>query len=327
MSSFAIVLHLTIGLLFISNASDARGSPKTTIYVDKSGSGNYSSVQEAINSVPDNNDQWIRIVIKPGTYNEKVNIPLAKKYIFLQGENHKTTHIRYGDARNARTAATFQLYADNFAASGITFQNSYNIKKGEINTTRITSAPAALIEGDKVSFNRCAFHGIQDTLADMKGRHYFERCFISGAIDFIWGNGQSVYEDCLVKTIANYIGWDGYVTAQGREGANQPSGFVFKSGQVIGEGRTYLGRAWRQYSRVLFYETSMSNVVVPEGWSSWTFHGHEDDINFAEVGCKGEGAGKSRRVKWMKHLSPQELEHLLSNRFINREGWIEAQPS
>lgn len=57
-----------------------------------------------------------------GWFSEKVNIPLAKKYIFLQGESHKTTHIRYGDARNARTAATFQLYADNFAASGITFQ-------------------------------------------------------------------------------------------------------------------------------------------------------------------------------------------------------------
>ncbi|KAI6684582.1 hypothetical protein NL676_030495 [Syzygium grande] len=319
-------------LLLISNASGARESRpnsvvvRTTIYVDKSGSGNYASVQKAIDSVPDNNNQWIRIHIKPGTYNEKVKIPITKQYIFLEGESSETTTIQYLDAGKATEAATFQVYADNIVASNITFKNSYSTLRGYVNNTRITWAPAALITGDKVSFRRCSFHSIQDTLADLQGRHYFDSCFISGAIDFIWGRGQSLYKNCVVKTVASHIGMAGYIMAQGRDGPNDPSAFVFQFGMVAGHGSTYLGRAWRQYSRVLFYRTYMSKVVVPQGWSPWNFQGHEDDITFAETGCTGDGADNSRRVKWMKHLPPQELTYLLSKNFMNQEGWVEAQP-
>ncbi|KAK3441532.1 hypothetical protein EUGRSUZ_B01686 [Eucalyptus grandis] len=252
-SKLSLILHLMMGLLSISGASD-RSVPKTTIYVDKSGSGNYSSVQEAIDSIPDDNNQWIHILIKRGTY-------------------------------------------------------------------RLTWAPAALLVADKVSFHRCGFHGIQDTLGDAQGRHYFEKCYISGAIDFIWGHGQSVY-----KTTASTIGQDGYITAQGRQGADDPSAFVFIRCWVKGEGHTYLGRAYRRYSRVLFYHTRMTEVVVPAGWSSWNYRGHEEDITFAEVRCTGEGASKSGRVKWMKDLPSQEVQYFLSNDFISQDGWLKNQP-
>jgi hypothetical protein len=63
----------------------------------------------------------------------------------------------------------------------------------------ITWAPAFYIQGDKVSFYRCGFIGIQDTLTDWQGRHYFESCYIEGAIDFIWGGGQSIYQVNLIQ--------------------------------------------------------------------------------------------------------------------------------
>lgn len=69
-------------------------------------------------------------------------------------------------------------------------QNNYN--SGD--PSKITWNPAALISADKVSFYHCGFTGVQDTLTDLLGRHYYESCFIKGAIDFIWGQGQSMYK-------------------------------------------------------------------------------------------------------------------------------------
>jgi len=53
---------------------------------------------------------------------------------------------------------------------------------------------AAFIGGDKSAFYSVGFAGIQDTLWDSDGRHYFHRCTIQGAVDFILGSGQSIYQ-------------------------------------------------------------------------------------------------------------------------------------
>lgn len=70
-------------------------------------------------------------------------------------------------------------------------------------------------------------------------------------------------------------GVEGYITAQGRESASETSGFVFHSCTVTGTGPALLGRAYRNYSTVVFYKTRMDNVVAPEGWSAWFYTGHE----------------------------------------------------
>lgn len=70
-------------------------------------------------------------------------------------------------------------------------QNSYN---NPVNSNPITTAVAALIAGDKSTFYRCGFFGFQDTLWDVKGRHYYKLCTIQGAVDFIFGSGQSIFE-------------------------------------------------------------------------------------------------------------------------------------
>lgn len=79
-------------------------------------------------------------------------------------------------------------------------QNSYNLEaapnlyKGEMAAGDVKRALAARIYGDKSSFYECGFMGFQDTLWDVSGRHYFKNCYIEGGVDFIWGNGQSIYE-------------------------------------------------------------------------------------------------------------------------------------
>jgi pectin methylesterase-like acyl-CoA thioesterase len=80
-------------------------------------------------------------------------------------------------------------------------QNSYNLQEaardfynGEMAAGDVKRALAARIYGDKSSFFECGFMGFQDTLWDVSGRHYFKNCYIEGGVDFIWGNGQSIYE-------------------------------------------------------------------------------------------------------------------------------------
>ena len=93
-------------------------------------------------------------------------------------------------------------------------------------------AVAFLMDGDKGAFYDCAFHGFQDTLCDLMGRHYFRRCLVEGGVDFIFGYGQSIYDGCtIVSNMPPSYGQNpGSVTAHGRIDASDPGGFVFKGG-------------------------------------------------------------------------------------------------
>ncbi|WCJ43067.1 Pectin lyase-like superfamily protein [Euphorbia peplus] len=294
------------------------------IRVDAGGKGDFTTIQQAINSVPSHNLIWTRIYLTPGTYNEKVVVPADKQFIFLQGESRRTTVIQWGDYGDSVQSSTFILNADNFVAVGITFQNTYNLGVAK----PITWAPAATIYSDKVSFHECGFVGVQDTLTDALGRHYYKACYIEGATDFIWGQAQSFFEKCSINaTTGKLNGGAGYITAQGREDEKKTDGFVFVFCSIFGTGPVYLGRAYKAYSTVLFYRSFMSGSIVPDGWSAWEYVGHEDKITFAEENCEGAGANKSKRVQWEKKLPFQQLKFFVNiNSFINYDGWIQNQP-
>lgn len=84
-------------------------------------------------------------------------------------------------------------------------------------------------------------------------------------------------QECSLSVIVSALGPgnSGFITAQARENPNDSNGFVFKNCNVLGNGNTYLGRAWRGYARVLFYNTSMANIIQPSGWDQWKYHGQE----------------------------------------------------
>nr|XP_027118291.1 probable pectinesterase 29 [Coffea arabica] len=298
----------------------------TTLYVDPSGYGHFSSIQSAIDHIPSNNEQWVRIYIKAGIYNEQILIPSDKPFIYIQGEGKWKTRVIWGGSGPIITCATLISQADNIVIKSVSFTNSYNHPPGS-NKNQIKAAVAAMISGDKSAFYRCAFLGFQDTLWDDQGRHYFKLCTIQGAVDFIFGDGQSIYERCTVSVVAGALrGLTGFITAQGRNSPTDPSGFIFKDCNVIGDGTTYLGRPWRDYARVIFYNTSMSNVVVPQGWNAWGFTGHEYQLTFAEHDCHGIGANTSGRVGWEHKLSDEMVKKLTDLTFIDNDGWIIQQP-
>ncbi|KAK4851708.1 hypothetical protein QYF36_017731 [Acer negundo] len=203
-----------------------------TINVDQTGQGDFNSVQQAIDSIPPNNDQWIRIHVTAGIYNEKVVIPKEKPFILLDGEGSSTTVIQFNDFGNSINSSTFQLWAENFVAKGIMFKNTYNlvIPRGS-DGNKILPAPATLIAADM---------------------------------------------DCTINATTGVLGGiSGYITAQGRTSMDDNSGYVFDSCNVMGTGPVYLGRAYRRYSRVVFYKSYMYDSIVPEGWSSWSYAGQE----------------------------------------------------
>ncbi|KAE8075666.1 hypothetical protein FH972_014360 [Carpinus fangiana] len=304
MQYLQLIVYFTLTLSLFHHVSKAEEIISTTITVDLLGKGNFTSVQKAIDSIPSNNKLWTLIDIKAGIYREKVEIPPDKPYIVLQGESRRITIIQWGDFGDSGRSATFNLYADNFVAP--------------------------LIQGDKAAFYHCGFLGLQDTLTDWQGRHFFDTCYIEGVIDFIWGGGQSIYQECIINATNSRLGAGrkAYITAQGRESEEDPNGFVFKYCAIRGSGPTFLGRAYRSHSRVVFYKSYFENIIVPKGWDAWNIKGKEDTITFSEVQNTGPGADMSKRVNWEKHLPEETLGKLVNTiSFINAERWIENQPS
>ncbi|KAK4421600.1 putative pectinesterase 29 [Sesamum alatum] len=294
-----------------------------TIYVNPSGEGNFTTIQAAIDSVPAYNKRWTCIHIERGLYREQIRIPYDKPFIYLRGQGERKTYVVWDAHDSTSTSATFTSQADNTIAKYITFINSYNSHPISKNKP-MRPAVAAMIQGDKSVFHRCGFFGLQDTLWDEHGRHYFRSCSIKGAVDFIFGAGQSLYEGCTISVVARALKGPGYITAQGRSHAQDTNGFVFKNCNIGGNGKTFLGRPWRDYARVVFYNTSMSSVVVPQGWDARV--GLEDRPTFAEHNCRGVGSNTSRRVKWLKKLSERDLNYLTSISFIDDDGWMNKLP-
>ncbi|XP_072996791.1 probable pectinesterase 29 [Typha latifolia] len=210
---------------------------------------------------------------------------------------------------NTMDSATFAIFADNIVVRYIRFR-----------------ALAALIGGDKCSFHGCGFHGYQDTLCDYRGRHLFSNCWIEGAVDFIFGFGQSIYEHTVINCVIRPPHEQGWLTAHAKDKPDSKTGFVFKYCAVIGAGKVYLGRAWNEYSTVMFYRTSMTDIIVPEGWDAWNAKAQESLVTYAEHDCVGPGSNTTARVPWEKKLTQEQLAAFTSNSFIDTEGWLSDRP-
>ncbi|KAL1561615.1 pectinesterase [Salvia divinorum] len=308
--------------IFLSLLSSVLSVSADIIVVDPSKRGGFTTVQSAIDSVPSNNAEWTTIDIKEGIYREQVIIPRDKQFIFLKGAGSNNTFISWNGHGTINETATFSSEADNTIARDITFVNSYNSPpKG--NRNPLDAAAAARIQGDKSAFYRCAFFGLQDTLWDVQGRHYYKSCTVEGAVDFIFGAAQSLYESCTISVAASAVNGPGFITAQGREKPDDTNGFVFKNCNIVGEGKVFLGRPWRDYARVLFYNTLMSDIIVPQGWDAWGSARRENLLSLSEYKCRGPGSMSSKRVGWAKKMSDEEAIKLAAISFIDNQGWVD----
>ncbi|XVF38872.1 hypothetical protein REPUB_Repub20aG0139600 [Reevesia pubescens] len=298
-----------------------------TIKVDLNGNGDFTSVQEAINSVPKGNSRWVIIHLRKGVFREKVHIPKDKPYIFLRGNGRGRTAIVWSMSSSDNFAsATFKVEANHFIAFGISFKNE---APTGIAYTSQNQSVAAFVGADMVSFYHCAFFSTHNTLFDYKGRHYYDNCYIQGSIDFIFGRARSIFHSCEIFVLQDKrIAIPGSITAQNRESPHDNSGFVFVKGKVYGVGgRSYLGRAKGAYSTVVFAKTYLSRTVAADGWSDWSYKGGPDNLFHAEYHCHGPGSGTDGRVPWTKKLTEKEAEYWTSIDFINGKDWLPVRNS
>ncbi|XLU41444.1 hypothetical protein S245_036258, partial [Arachis hypogaea] len=157
-----------------------------------------------------------------------------------------------------------------------TWCNIYN-DPYPLQTKGILPALAAKLEGERNAFYSCSFTSLQDTLWDNRGRHYFKYCYIQGAADFIFGDGQSIYEKSVINFTfgANGPRLDGTITAQKRMTNESPTRFVFKECVITSvSGKAELGRAYGPFAKVIIANFSLLDVVRPEGWNAWNYVGN-----------------------------------------------------
>ncbi|XXG57345.1 hypothetical protein AAC387_Pa03g4523 [Persea americana] len=301
--------------------------PSYTLSVHNNPShGDFTSIQAAVDSLPFIN--LVRVVIKvhEGVYKEKVNIPPLKAFITIQGAGADKTIVQWGDTAQTLgpkgqpigtfNSATFAVNAPYFIAKNITFKNTTPVPPPGAAGKQ---AVAFRISGDTAAFLGCKFLGAQDTLYDHVGRHYYKDCYIEGSVDFIFGNGLSLYEGCHVHAIArNY----GALTAQNRNNLLEDTGFSFVNCKVTGSGALYLGRAWGTFSRVVFAYTYMDNIIIPTGWHNWGDPSREMTVFYGQYKCTGPGASYAGRVSWSRELTYEEAKPFISLNYIDGSEWI-----
>ncbi|XP_078436307.1 pectin lyase-like superfamily protein [Wolffia australiana] len=292
-----------------------------TILVGTSGHEDFTSLQKAIDAVPEGNSHWIIIHLRAGVYREKVKIPESKPYIFLRGNGKGRTSVVWNESSTENAgSATFTVEADNVVVFGISFKNDAPIGAAG---TPFNQTVAAMVAGNKVSFYHCGFYSPHNTLFDYKGKHYYESCYIQGAIDFIFGRGQSVFQSCEIFVVGDKrTKIIGSITAQNRQSAEDSSGFVFLKGKVYGIGGVYLGRPKGPHSRVIWSRTYLSKTIVPEGWTNWSYDDSLEELQYGEHRCHGPGATNLRRVSWAKQLTEKEATPFAGVDFIDGRDWL-----
>lgn len=308
---FSLTLYVS---LFTLEPVFAQEQPAPTtqphdITITPEGSGDFKTIQEAIDSLARNSKTRQIVHFKPGVYRQRVEIRKDMTNITFRSDA-PSDQVRIVTARAAgqidpvtgqkigTSGSEVVLVAgDGFTAENITFEND----AGEIG-----QAVAVRTLADRIVFRNCRFIGWQDTLYTNGKRHYFENCHIEGRVDFIFGRATSVFQNCIIKSKNG-----GFITAASTN-ENTPWGLVFINCRLVSDDTTptYLGRPWRPYAAVAYIRCFMGPHIKPEGWNNWGKAENEKTARFFEYANTGPGADTSKRVPWAKQLTPEQAEEM-----------------
>ena len=276
--------------------------------VAKDGSGDYTTIQEAINAVWVYQDQRTIIEVRNGVYKEKVVVPASMINVSLIGEDRDKTIITYADNANINHMGTFRSYTllvhgDGFRGENLTIENS---------STMPGQAVALHLEGTESVIVNCRMLGNQDTLftGNAYGRFYFADCYIEGTTDYIFGPATVWFEGCTIHSKMN-----SYITAASTPQKHE-FGYVFNRCKLTTSPgvMTVLGRPWRAYAYTLFMNCDMDEGIQPEGWNNWDNPMNEKTARYYEYNNTGKGASTKGRAKWSRVLSKEEATKITLDR-------------
>lgn len=312
--------HLSVLLLFclfvplLTLAQD-----KYQFTVAQDGTGDFSSVQKAIDACKAYPDKRVTILVKNGIYREKVLVPGCNNLLTIRGEDRDKTVITFDDffsrinrGRNSTFyTASLKVEADDFVLENITVENSAG---------PVGQALALHVEGDRCVFRNCRFLGNQDTvyLAGRFSRNLFRECYVEGTTDFIFGEATALFEECTVHSKG-----DSFITAPSTT-PGKPFGFVFlrcKLTAAEGIKSVFLARPWRSYAKVAWLYCDMGPFIRKEGWNNWSNPANEKTAFFAEYRNQGPGAATEGRAAWAHILSDTEAANYTPARILEPIGW------
>ncbi len=314
------------------------------ITVDQSGNADVTTIQEALNKVEHLNEKDRVIIIKKGTYQEKLSITMDN--VTLIGESPEDTQIVYGDYakmqfedgtfyRTFNTATVF-VEGKNVTLKNLMIKN--NAGEGE----KVGQAVALYVEGDGCNVIGCRILGHQDTLFTgplphkpiegndfggpmegkerIIGKHFFQDCYIEGTIDFIFGSARAVFYHCDIFSIDRKQPINGYVTAASTY-QGEKYGYVFLDCRLASnceKETVYLGRPWRDYAKTVFIRCYLGDHIKKEGWHDWNKSNARENAFYAEYDCYGPGATLDERVDFAHVLTEEEAAEYTLNNILER---------
>ncbi|KAK4492980.1 hypothetical protein RD792_000307 [Penstemon davidsonii] len=299
------------------------------VIVAKDGTGNFTTVTEALNAMPLERTGRYVIYVKEGIYEENVIVTKKMVNVTIYGDGSQKSIItgnkNYVDGVPTFQTATFAALGGGFMAQSIGFRNTAGPEKHQ--------AVALRVQADRSLFVNCRMEGFQDTLYAQTHRQYYKSCYITGTVDFIFGDAAAVFQNCNIYVRKPMENQQNIVTAQGRMDKRQTTGIVLQNCKILADDtllpekakfKSYLGRPWKEYSRTIVMETEIGDLIQPEGWLEWSGDFALKTLFYAEFNNKGPGSSTSSRVKWpgCKVIKREEALKFTVAAFLQGESWL-----
>ncbi|ESQ50235.1 hypothetical protein EUTSA_v10001934mg [Eutrema salsugineum] len=299
--------------------------------VAKDGSGNFTSINDALKAMPEKYEGRYIIYVKQGVYEEYVTVDKKKANLTLVGDGSQKTIVAGNKSHTKKVhtfiTATFVAQGEGFMAQSMGFWNTAGPEGHQ--------AVAIRVQSDRSIFLNCRFEGYQDTLYAYTHRQYYRSCVIVGTIDFIFGDAAAIFQNCNIYIRKGIPGQKNTVAVQGRVDQFQTTGFVFQNCKIAAnehlmpvkaEYKSYLGRPWKRFSRTIVMESTIEDVIDPVGWLRWQDTDFAiDTLYYAEYKNKGPCGDTSTRVNWpgFRVINKDEALNYTVGPFLQGD-WINA---
>ncbi|XP_009369732.1 probable pectinesterase/pectinesterase inhibitor 12 [Pyrus x bretschneideri] len=315
----------------ILESSGNEYEPSEVLTVAADGSGNFTTISDAIIFCPNNSYDRTIIYVKEGVYEENVEIPSYKTNIVLLGDGSDITFITgnrsRGDGGTTFGSATVAVSGEGFLARDITIQNTAGPEK--------LQAVALRMNADLVAIYKCTIDGYQDTLYVHSFRQFYRECNIFGTIDYICGNAAVVFQACNIVSKMPMPGQFTVITAQSRDTLDQNTGISMQNCSIVASDelysnsstvKSYLGRPWRNYSTTVVLKSYIDDFIDPNGWTNWAGDQGLDTLYYGEYENYGPGAGTDNRVNWRGYhvMDYYDASNFTVQEFIAGDEWLQS---
>ncbi|GGH17328.1 pectinesterase family protein [Silvibacterium dinghuense] len=298
------------------------------------GDAEFHTVQAAIDHAP---LEGAIIRIAPGRYREKITIHKPHIALIGTGASPEDTVLSWDDSAktvgSTSRSGSILVDADGFQAENLTIENTWE-NEHQRSKEYASQAVALMMSSDRAVLDHVWLLGAQDTLyansrtcrdasseeACAASRQYFSNCFIEGHVDYIFGDAKAVFDHCELHSRAapNVM-----ITAQSRHSPMEDSGYTFLHCRITGEntvGKVALGRPWRPYATVTFYETDIEQTIMAEGWSDW--NDRLMTSTYREYDSHGPGVNGGHRIVDSPVLTRAERKKLNPGHLLaGSDGW------